>query len=527
MDAGPLAVRIVVHAHEVFLEGVIDHRRAGRIPIRFRQARVYFHQAMRNRPIQSLLVLGIFLLHGADAHAQATARAIVQEHMAAKSVPGIAFLIARDGKVLDEGYYGKANVEVGAAVTDSSVFAIASMSKTYTAAAILLMAERGLLHLDDPVTKYLPEAPEHWKRITIKHLLMHASGLIEDWELHDWNGSNAMFLRTQTEEEFLRIHFDMELVFEPGTDTRYASGPFILGVIIGRVTGLSYEAFLQEHILGPLSLRETYVDHPYKIIPNRVSGYFNYDPEVVAGPVDGIGNGILMAPVAYGRGDAGIRTTTHDLLRFYDALFSSELLSERSKDLMFTPAKLDNGDFAPFGAGWMNWPLGGMAISEHSGGFRTGFSSQALVVPEDRFVVIVLTNLRGGASFALAQALAAIHYPELEPLSRREPTKDPDPKATQAHLAFFRKMLSEKDPAHVHEAFPVAYYHDNLLKALSGTSSLTYLGEKNVGNEGMRFFGVAIHRLRYYRLNGERTWYTTAYLDASGKLVFIDHPETQ
>lgn len=460
-------------------------------------------------------------------YAQSEAHSIIRERMEAENIPGVAFLIAKDGIILDEGYLGKASLELDVQVTEKSVFAIASMTKTYTAAAILMMARQGLLDLDDSVKKYIPEAPETWEAITIRHLLTHTSGLIEDWELHDWNGSNAMFLSTQTNEGFLKIHFDMDLKFKPGTDSRYASGPFILGVVIERITGKDYETFLQENVFTPLSLQATWVDHPYKIIPNRVAGYFNYDPDIVASPVSGIGNGILIAPVAYGRGDAGIRTTTHDLLGFYNALFSDGLLDSLSRTIMFGPATLNDGNFVSTGAGWMNWPLGGMAISEHSGGFRTGFSSQALVIPEEKFVVIMLTNLRGGASFSTTQELASLYYPALTPLSKKSPVTDQRKEMTDKHLKCFQSISSSTGTDYFHSAFPFTYYSTRLKEVFSQTDSITFLGHKDVKNDDTNFFDVDIHTLRYYRLNGPETYYTTVYLDKNEQLVFIDFPETK
>lgn len=476
---------------------------------------------------KNILIFLFILLQYTLANSQNQAHRIIKERMESKNVPGLAFLIARNGKIIDEGYFGKANLEMDVDVSKNSVFAIASMSKTYTAAAILLMAEKGQLRLDDPVKKYIPEAPDTWNPITIKHLLTHSSGLVEDWSLYDWNTSNELFLKTQTDNDFLKVHFENELKFEPGTDISYASGHFILGIVIERITGESYGDYLEKHIFQPLSLNETFVDHPYKIIPHRVSGYFDYDPDKINSPMTGLGNGILIAPVAYGRGDVGIRTTANDLLKFYDSLFTGALLNESSKQSMFDPATLDNGDFISTGAGWMNWPLGGIAISEHSGGFRTGFSSQALVVPKDRFAVIILTNLFGGASFPLAQELASLYYPELEQLSKKSPVEDTNTAMTHNHLDFFQHIGIDVRNEGVHENFPFSYYSKSLKKSISRTKSITYLGEKSVKNENVNFFNVDIHTLRYYRLNSEKTLYTTVYLDGKDRLVFMDYPETK
>lgn len=194
---------------------------------------------------------------------------------------------------------------------------------------------------------------------------------------------------------------------------------------------------------------------------------------------------------------------------------------------MFDPATLDNGNFISTGAGWMNWPLGGIAISEHSGGFRTGFSSQALVVPKDRFAVIILTNLFGGASFPLAQELASLYYPELGQLSKKSPVKDTNTALTHNHLDFFQRISTDLKNGSVHENFPFSYYSKNLKESISRTASITYLGERSVKNENVNFFNVDIHTLRYYRLNSEKTLYTTVYLDGKDRLVFMDYPETK
>ena len=482
---------------------------------------------------RSVLIFLLILLQYSIANCQSEAHRKVKERMESKNIPGIAFLIAKDGKILDEGYYGKANLELNADVTIKSVFAIASMSKTYTAAAILLMAEKGQLELDDSVKKYIPEAPDSWKPITLKHLLTHSSGLIEDWSLYDWNASNELFLKTQTDADFLKIHFKEELKFKPGTDVSYASGHFVLGIVIERITGEFYGEYLEKNIFRPLYLNETFVDHPYKIIPHRVSGYFNYEPDIINSPISGLGNGILIAPVAYGRGDAGIRTTANDLQKFYNALFTTKLLNEQSRNMMFEPATLDNGNYISTGAGWMNWPLGGIAISEHSGGFRTGFSSQSLVIPKEKFVVIILTNLKGpdssysGASFSLTKELASLYYPELEKLSKKSPIKETNTELTNSHLDFFQRINSNQANTNLNRNFPFSYYSRNLKKSISETESITFLGEKNVENEEMNFFDVDIQTLRYYRLNGKHTFYTTVYLDEEDRLVFIDYPETE
>ena len=473
------------------------------------------------------IILFAFCL-STSCFAQLSIDEIVKQRIEEKNIPGLAFIVTQNGKILKEGYYGFANLELSVPITEKSVFAIASMSKAYTAAATLLLTEAGLLSLDDSVKKYIPEAPESWAAITIRHLLTHSSGLVDDWGLYSWDESNELFLKTQSDSSFLQHLFDHELKFKPGTSTFYSSGPFVLGVVIERITGKYYGEYLQQFIFNPLSLTETFVDHPYNLIPNRVSGYFDHDTTEMNTGISGRGNGILISPVAYGRADVGIRTTARDLVTFYNALLTGELLNEQSTKLMFSSAILDNGDFIPTAPGWMNWPLVGREISQHSGAFRTGFSSQAFIIPEEKFIITLLTNVSGGTNFPTVQKIASIYYKELRQLSKRETIADNRSDLTNKHLTLFRNLASnELSNNSISDKFPKSYLSRGLKEAISSTESIIFLGRDDVSARDINLFGVRIHSFRYYKLIGNRTLYTTVSLDKSNKVVFIDYPETE
>lgn len=451
---------------------------------------------------------------------------IVAQRIEEKKIPGFAYIVARNGKIVEEEYHGVANLELNVPLTEKSVFAIASMSKVYTAAAILLLAEQQQLSLHDPVTQYIPEAPESWNAITIKQLLTHSSGLVDDWDLYSWDKSNELFLTAQTDSLILKHLFETKLRFKPGTDVRYSCGPFVLGVVIERITGEYYEEYLKKAIFNPLGLTETYVDHPYKIIPNRVSGYFTYDTTEMTTGISGIGNGILMAPVSYGRADVGIRTTARDLLKFYDALLTGKLLNENSMKMMFSPPKLDNGNYVSTAPGWMIWPMSGNLIAEHSGGFRTGFNSHVFMVPKDNFVIILLTNLQGSLKFTSTQQIAGNYYPELSPLSTKMPESDDRPAVTARHLTLFQNLDSDTlDQKVVNANYPKVFLSKKLKESIAKTESIIFLSEDNIADKNVKLFGVKIYQLRYYKLKGSKASYATVSMDKDGKVVFIDHPE--
>ncbi len=458
--------------------------------------------------------------------AQESVDQIIDKRIEERNIPGFAFMVSKNGQIVEEGYRGLSNVELNVPVTEKSVFAIASMSKAYTAAAILLMAEKGELDLDDSVKKYIPEAPQSWDAITIKQLLTHSSGLVDDWGLYSWDKSNELFLNSQTDSLILSHLFDTDLLFTPGTNVKYSCGPFVLGVVIERISGQYYEEYLKEFIFRPLELTNTYVDHPYKIIPNRVSGYFDYDTTEFNAGVSGRGNGILMAPVSYGRADVGIRTTARDLLKFYNGLLSGQLLNEKSMQIMFSPPTLNNGDFISTAPGWMIWPMSGNLVAEHSGGFRTGFNSHVFMIPKENFIIILLNNLQGSLRFATTQQIAGNYYPEISLLSQREIKIDESPKVTAQHLEFFQSIASDAvNETLLSDNYPKSYLSKSLKRSLASAKSITFIDQVDVSSKDVELFEVKIHKIRYYKLKTSKEIYAAISLDKDGKIVFVDHPE--
>jgi CubicO group peptidase (beta-lactamase class C family) len=459
--------------------------------------------------------------------AQTTVEEIVKARMEEKEIPGFAFIISKEDKIIEEGYYGLANVELQVPVIDKSVFAIASMSKAYTAAAILLLNQQGKLSLNDPIKKYIPEAPESLNKITVKHLLVHTSGLPDDWGLYSFEESNSFFLKTQTDSAFLDHLFKYDLAFEPGTDASYSCGPFVLGIIIERISGMPYAEFMKEEIFKPLELNETWVDNPYEIIPNRVTGYFPYDSTLFETKIHGIGNGLIISPVSSGRADVGVRTTARDLLKFYQALLNGRLLDDERTKIMFSPSTLDNGNNISYSPGWMIWPIAGKLIYEHGGAFRTGFSSGVMVLPEDDVMIIVMSNLFGGTGFNLKKRIAAIFDSSFQPVSIRTHEQDNDSLLTLKHFELLKNYSSGNFAEMLNPNFPVDYLPKWVINRFQKIKSLTFIDEEDVSENDMNLFGEKIYYLRYYKINSDKPSYTIFSLDKNRKVIFIDHPESE
>ena len=180
-------------------------------------------------------------------------------------------LVAKDSAIVFEQSYGWANLEWKVPNTPTTKFRLGSVTKQFTAAAILLLEERGKLKLGDPVAKFIPEAPAAWEKVTLYHLLTHTSGVPSFTNFPDYPTLKLAPLDPAKALERLR---DLPLEFVPGEKFRYSnSGYVLLGYIVERVSGQSYEAFLRENILKPLGMDDSGCDSNTAVIPQRASGY--------------------------------------------------------------------------------------------------------------------------------------------------------------------------------------------------------------------------------------------------------------
>ena len=279
----------------------------------------------------------------------------------------------------------------------ATVFEIASMTKQFTAAGILLLAEEGKLSLEDPVSGYIDGTPDSWRSITLRHLMNHTSGLRDDWE-----EDTPYFLANDTNEKFVRALAAIPLKFKPGEGFRYSCGPFLLGMVIEKVSGKTYADFMRERVFAPLNMTNTYVNEASAIVPHRASGYVWRDGKLAAGA--------RISPAAEARGDVGISTTAEDLVKWNAAL------AKPAFEAMFTPAKLNDGNAVPYGLGWFIQPHRGHRLIHHPGGFRTGFNTVIERFIDDGLTIIILTNLQNGRARTLGYGVAAFFNRDFRPV---------------------------------------------------------------------------------------------------------------
>ncbi|WZP00847.1 serine hydrolase [Isosphaeraceae bacterium EP7] len=329
-------------------------------------------------------------------------------------------LVAKGGEVVLTRGYGLANAEYGIANTPETKFRLGSITKQFTATGILILAERGKLAVEDPVGKYLDDAPAAWEKVTIHHLLTHTSGIPSYTDDPAFMKVNMV---PQTVGSMVAGIKAKPLDFEPGSKYHYNnSGYFLLGAIIEKVSGMTYEAFLGAEIFKPLEMTETGYDHHETVLPNRASGYDRRGSELRNAPhLD------MSLPYAAG----SLYSTVGDLYKWDRALKAGKLLSGKSFEAMYTPFK-DN-----YAYGWAVTDFKGHKIIGHGGGIN-GFSTDFARFPDDDLCVIVLCNVNPSKPGEVARNLASIAFGEDVPLPRTRVKAKVDPKIYDDYVGEYR-----------------------------------------------------------------------------------------
>ncbi len=338
---------------------------------------------------------------------------IVQSYVSGKQFMGTVLVAQGDKILLDKGY-GYANLEWQIPDAPEAKFRLGSITKQFTAASILLLEERGKLNTDDLVKKYMPDAPAAWDKITIYNVLTHTSGIPSFTDFPDYRSTEA----TPTTPEKLVARFrDKPLDFQPGEKWKYSnSGYVLLGYLIEKISGKSYQDFVQENIFKPLAMSDSGYDSNTAIIPHRAYGYS-------PGPNGPHNAGYIDMSIPFSAGS--LYSTTHDLLLWEHGLFGGKVLSAASLKKMTTPFKEN------YACGLMVRTVNGHTVIEHGGGIE-GFNTQLSYYPDDKLTVVVLANLNGGAPADIASKLAAVAHGEKVVLAseRKEITVSPSILAT-------------------------------------------------------------------------------------------------
>ena len=294
--------------------------------------------------------------------------------------PGISVILAKGDEILYRNGHGMANLEHNISISPEMVFRLGSLTKQMTTASIMMLAEEGLLQVDDPITQYFPNYPTHGYTITLRHLMTHTSGIIDFLAIEEFPEIEKEDITAMDVIDFFK---NQPMNFAPGEAYSYTnSGYVMLGAIIEQLTGQSYEDFVQERIFTPLGMDNTYHGSFKRIIPNRVTGY-------AMGP-NGYENSSYLSMTIPGAAGA-IISTVDDLHTWNTALFEGDVVSMESLEEMTTPFTLNNGELSNYGFGLAIQSLRGQPMISHTGGIN-GFITYAAYLPESDMYVAVLGN---------------------------------------------------------------------------------------------------------------------------------------
>jgi CubicO group peptidase (beta-lactamase class C family) len=299
--------------------------------------------------------------------------------------PGGVVLVTRKGEVVYKKAFGMANVELDVPMKDEMVFNIGSITKQFTAVAVLQLAERGKLSLTDDMTKYLPDYPAGGRKITVENLLTHTAGIPDSAPeaVASLQGRKDLV----SLQEIISTFKNRPLDFAPGTRWSYSNnGYMLLGAIIEKVSGLSYPAYLEKNIFKPAGMTRTLFGDDQLLIKNRAASYVYSRAE----------SRFLNArndkvETAYSAG--AIQSTAEDLFKWNQALNSHRLINKESLEKAQTEYKLLDGRGTHYGYGWFVGNIQGSPLVEH-GGNMGGFMSHAIYLPREDLFVVVLYNFR-------------------------------------------------------------------------------------------------------------------------------------
>ena len=350
----------------------------------------------RRRPVllllaASALALTLNPLASRPAAAQDAARMdqVIRASSDADAFSG-AVLVARDGRILLDQGYGLANREWNIPNDGDVKFRLGSLSKQFTAVAVMLLNQQGKLDLDAPIKTWLPDAPAAWDAITPRHLLSHTAGVPNFTAFSDFEAQKT---RPATMSQLIARFRDRPLDFAPGSRFAYSnSGYVLLSAIIEAASGQTYADFVAANLFHPMGMSDSGYDRHDVILPRRASGY--------APGADGVVNADYV-DMSIPTGAGALYSTTHDLLKWEQGLFGGRVLNAQSMTALTTPAR--NG----YAMGLMVSEADGKRLVWHNGAIE-GFNTYMAYDPGDRTAVIVLGNLNGEAPGKLGAALVTL-----------------------------------------------------------------------------------------------------------------------
>lgn len=351
---------------------------------------------MRPGTSRGARTIGIALLLLLSPHVAAADAVddIVSAELKRQGVPGVSVAIVREGQIVKAEGYGLANAELNVRATPQAVYQIGSVSKQFIAAGIMLLVQDGKMSLDDKASKYLAATPAAWQAITVRHLLTHTAGIVNEPPAFDQ-------FKLQSDADLVKSAYSVPLLFAPGADWTYSNtGYFALADIIRVVSGEPWDAFLQKRLFQPLAMTSTRTT-TMEMVSNRAGGYAPINGKMSNAP-----------PILAVRPSGAFLSTVLDLAKWDAALSADSLLSTATLNQMWTPVPLNGGGTYAYGFGWQVDAVAGHKRVHHSG-TMPGFRATIQRYVDDKLTVIVLTNAGNADPGSIARLIAESYIPGL------------------------------------------------------------------------------------------------------------------
>ncbi len=427
-------------------------------------------------------------------------------------IPGASLAVVHDGRIVKSKGYGVADLQANSPATPKTVYEIGSMTKQFTAVAVMMLAEEGKISTDDKITKYFADAPAWWNQITVRHLLTHTSGIQNHVAVPDYlDLFKTSFTGREypARDEIIKEFYKLPSEFAPGETWAYDNtGYYLLGIIIEKASGKNYWQFLEERIFKPLGMNQTRSSAARLVVPNRAAGY--------GWMTDHWENRPVLAPfVALSAGS--ILSTVEDLAKWDAALYEEKLLKKSSFEKMWTPTPTNDGQPAAFdyGFGWFIEKYRGARDIQHSGG-TPGFSSVMHRFVDDRLAVIILTNHADMILDQIVLEIAGMYEPKLK---YSAPAADPNPALSEKLKAIMTGLFAGKYDAenftpamrlHLKTATGKSFFE--WYASMGTISSLTFLERETLETSDV---------FRYKVLLGTNPYRFSAKLTKDGKIAQI------
>lgn len=355
---------------------------------------------MVRRDVAAGLVLAAVCAAGANAQGTGAGRPRAIDSLfaaySAPGAPGASVVVIRRGRVVFTRGYGLADIEAQRPAAPRTDYRLASLTKQFTAMAVMILAEQGRLNYDDPVARSLPSLPAHARDVTIRNLLNHTGGL---WDYEDFVPDSQTY-QVKDRDVLALIQRADSLYFRPGSAYRYSNtGYALLALVVEAVSGMPFARFLDATIFRPLGMRGSVAfEEGVSTVPNRAYGHSR----------DSTGwRRTDQSNTSAVLGDGGIYTSVDDMVRWSRALDQHRLVSAATQQLAWTDVPLADGRRSGYGFGWYVSRTGDRFEVWHTGETR-GFRNAVFKLPDDGLTVVVLTNRNESPPIAIARRLAEL-----------------------------------------------------------------------------------------------------------------------